>query len=154
MLSRGWSSKRSFWGRARWHGCSAERLQSDVYLGIGHCPMVLSVNCWSATIPSCHTITPVKNKNNKKREGANGRDKKEPTFSSPFHQIPLPTYPYMISKLSLPRHYTVSPLQILLIGDKARSGAYARVLQCRMGSRGGRRGRGHGYLVEKLQVKS
>ena len=66
--------------------------------------------------------------------------KKNQRFSAPFHQIPLPTNPNMISTPSLPRHNTVSPLQILLIGDKARSGAYARVLQCRMGSRGGRRG--------------
>lgn len=141
MLSRGWSSKRSFWGRARWHGCSAERLQSDVYLGIGHCPMVLSIKL----LVSYYSIMPYHNPPSKIKITRKGREQMEETkrnqpFSSPFHQIPLPTYPYMISKPSLPRHYTVSPLQILLIGDKARSGAYARVLQCRMGSRGGRKG--------------
>lgn len=60
-------------------------------------------------------------------------------FFSPFHQTPRPTYPYTISKSLLPLHYAASPLPVLLIGDKVRWDAYARVLRYRRGNRGGRR---------------
>lgn len=61
-------------------------------------------------------------------------------FFFPFHQTPRPIYPYTISKSLLPLDYTASPLPVLLIGDKVRRDAYARVLRYRRGNRGGRRG--------------